>query len=205
MQEQWKERLIGEGFAQDLGGLELQKVLLDRNRNGVTVLFSLDRLPGEAFLASLRQSMRKIFPMGSLSVRVCCPSVKEDFLRSPKKYASDLPALLSARTPSAAPYLRTSQWVLTGKSLKISVASEAAHAYLCGKGCAEQMRTLLKELFGEDIAVDIVAGETEQKLEALVRQRSETELHIVKSVIGEAPKEREKTSPRPISLFSAGL
>ena len=192
MQDIWKDKLISAGCAANLDGLQLDKILLDKKRGGITALFTSEKIPGEQLLESLRQGLHSLFASASISVRVSCPKFGDDFCRNPQKYAEKISDMLHARMPATAVHLKNAVWSCRGNILRITVQSNAAVDFLNGKQCAEKISLLLKNLFDIALNVEFAAVQDEDRLKEMAQRRAEHELHLVKKIMDQQPKKDSK-------------
>jgi len=197
MQELWKDKLEQEGFSLGFDGLELNRVLVDKKKNQVTVCFNYDKLPDEILVSQLRRALRRTFVDASVSVRIACPALALSFIKEPAKYMPAIAAMLSVRAPALASHLRGAKCESDGNTITVSVTSQTALDYMRARNGAEQISGLLHELFSADFNVQLALQDVDTKamLEQLARERLEADLKLAQAAEAAAPKKAKAPEP----------
>lgn len=190
----WREELKKAAPGAPVELLTLERVSVHKKSGRILVRFqAADVLRREQY-AALRAGLTAMFGKKkgvSVEVAVSCPTLADDFMRAPEKYAAWLNESLVGQMPSAKPHLEGAEWTVEGNTVTLTVRAKIAADLLLMRGMDEKIAQVIKNVFQREAAVQIISREQEIKLEQYLEERKKLDEEMI-ARMGELPKEKKK-------------
>ena len=169
---EWKERLKQAAPGAPVDRLTLERVTVHKREGRIVVRFQSGQILTQQEYASVKQGLAEMFGKRSglaVDVFVACPTLADDFLADPEKYAAWLTDALCAQMPSARPHLSGASWTVEKNTVTLTVRAKIAADLLLLRRADEVIGKILSQVFRRDAAVQIISREQERELESLLK------------------------------------
>jgi len=191
----WKEQLKKVAPDAPVDMLTLERVSVHRKDARIVVRFQATNVLSKKQFAALKAGLFELFGKKrgvSLEVAVSCPTLADDFMLSPDKYAKWLTETLITQMPSARPHLAGAEWTVENNTITLTVKSRIASDLLLMRGMDETIQQVIKNVFLREANVQIISREQEIELEKYLEERKKLDEEMIAGM-GEMPKEKKKT------------
>ena len=168
---EWKERLKQAAPGAPVDRLTLERVTVHKREGRIVVRFQAGQILTQQEYASVKQGLAEMFGKRSglaVDVFVACPTLADDFLADPEKYAAWLTDALCAQMPSARPHLSGASWTVEKNTVTLTVRAKIAADLLLLRRADEVIGKILSQVFRRDAAVQIISREQERELESFL-------------------------------------
>ena len=202
------EKLFNSIYQQlpDLKGkLDVNSIQFDDVRNWALFTFHADALVEQASFLLLKKLLQSAFPKMRVSLRVASPSLGDDFMRDPGKYAHVFDHMLQKQLPGISPWLKSIKWGSEKESLILEVPDELAMEYMTKKQVHQKLSVMLHDVFLIKPAVHLrLAQDREKRMERMERLRAEEEALLSMNLLDQdeiqakKPPTREKKKSKKI-------
>ena len=190
----WREELKKAAPNAPVDLLTLERVSVHKKSGRILVRFQATDVLRKEQYAALRAGLTAMFGRKkgvSVEVAVSCPTLADDFMRAPEKYAAWLNESLVGQMPSAKPHLDGAEWAVEGNTVTLTVRAKIAADLLLMRGMDERIAQMIKNVFQREAAVQIISREQEIKLEQYLEERKKLDEEMI-ARMGELPKEKKK-------------
>lgn len=191
---EWKERLKQAAPGAPVDRLALERVTVHKREGRIVVRFQAGQILTQQEYASVKQGLAEMFGKRSglaVDVFVACPTLADDFLADPEKYAAWLTDALCAQMPSARPHLSGASWTVEKNTVTLTVRAKIAADLLLLRRADEVIGKILSQVFRRDAAVQIISREQERELESFLEERRRMDAELLKHM-GDQVKEKKK-------------
>ena len=191
---EWKERLKQAAPGAPVDRLTLERVTVHKREGRIVVRFQSGQILTQQEYASVKQGLAEMFGKRSglaVDVFVACPTLADDFLADPEKYAAWLTDALCAQMPSARPHLSGASWTVEKNTVTLTVRAKIAADLLLLRRADEVIGKILSQVFRRDAAVQIISREQERELESFLEERRRMDAELLKHM-GDQVKEKKK-------------
>ena len=191
---EWKERLKQAAPGAPVDRLTLERVTVHKREGRIVVRFQAGQILTQQEYASVKQGLAEMFGKRSglaVDVFVACPTLADDFLADPEKYAAWLTDALCAQMPSARPHLSGASWTVEKNTVTLTVRAKIAADLLLLRRADEVIGKILSQVFRRDAAVQIISREQERELKSFLEERRRMDAELLKHM-GDQVKEKKK-------------
>jgi DNA polymerase-3 subunit alpha (Gram-positive type) len=191
---EWRERLKELAPQAPVDKLTLERVSVHKKSARLVVRFLSSDVLGQEEYARLKEGLLKMFGKKGgvqVDVAVSCPTLADDFMKDPEKYAGWLQSALTSQMPSAKPHLVGAEWAVENNTLTLTVQKKIAADLLLLRGADGIIGRILSQVFRRETAVQIISREQEIKLEQYLEARKRLDQEMIEQM-GELPKEKKK-------------
>ncbi len=168
--------IISEALPETRDKLRLEDVRYSRKENHAYFSLQSDILIGERGFLKVKEILRRVFPQMKCSLRITCPSLAEEFLRDPERYALPLNQYLLRQYPAVRSWEFDMHWVNDGGRIFLEVPDAFALRYLKAAGAEEKLIEAVRGVFRVDAAVTLrVSGDAERRMRSIAEERDHQE------------------------------
>lgn len=191
---EWKERLQKAAPKAPVDKLTLEHVTVHKKTGRLVVRFQAGQMLTHEEYASIKQGLIEMFGKRSglqVDVLVACPTLADDFMADPEKYAAWLTDALAAQMPSVRPHLAGASWTVEKNTVTLTVRAKIAADLLLMRRADEVIGKILAQVFRREAAVQIISREQEQALETFLEERRRMDAELLKHM-GDQVQEKKK-------------
>ncbi len=191
----WKERLHKAAPKVPVEWLKLERVSVHKKDARILLRFESSSVLSREQMVDLRLGLSTMFGQSKgvkVEVAVCCPTLADDFLADPEKYASWLEEALLYKMPSAAPHLHGCIWTVENNTVTLTVHSRIASDLLLMREMDTVIAQLIDNVFRRKVTVQIISKEQEMQLEQYLEERRRLDAELA-AHLGEIPQKKKKT------------
>ncbi len=183
--------------------LQLQHIQYDEGRNRALFFFHADVLVEKASFDRIRKVLQGAFPKMKVSLRVVSPSLGEEFMADPAKYAPVFDHMLQKQLPGISPWVKDLKWVSENDALVLEVPDELGLEYMNNKQVQQKLAVMLYDVFQIKPPVHLrLVKDIEKRMQRMERLRAEEEARqqLTASMPEDPPppKAREKKQNKKI-------
>ncbi len=189
----WRQALMQQNSELPVDAIEFDKLFYLKKSHMFVARFTASRLLSSAQRGALTRAIRLLLSDTGCETRVqfAYPALFDEFTREPERFSDILRQSLSERSPGCLPYLMGGHYAFLDNTLTLSVTSDMGLELLLSKKVDEILRTLVRELFLQEVNVRLDSQQTAQQLEDFLKERARLdEADAVKTV--SAQKKEEK-------------
>lgn len=196
----WRKQLKNEGADLPLDDVEFHKVLFLQKSRTFVVQFRSGRLLKQSERMAIARAVKKMTAASACAVEVqfAYPDLLEGFRNEPQEFMELLTQSVGGRMPSCLPYMMGAQlsYARDVNKLYMTVTSTLGEELLKQKKLDSILSRVLKELFLADFTVELRSRESEEALEAFLRDRQRMDDELTVNVI--APSKPKEDEPRVV-------
>ncbi len=185
--------------------LHVNIVQYDEVKNRAVFFFHADILVAEASFGIIKGILKNAFPKLRVALRVASPSLGEDFLADPGKYAQVFDHMLQKRLPGISPWIKSLKWKSENQALILEVPDQLGMEYMTNKQAQQKLAVMISDVFQISPPVHLrLSQDHEKRIERMERLRAEEEAMLAMTAAGmeevphEKPKPREKKKNKKI-------
>ena len=154
------------------GGLKVDRVIYKRaSRHAYFYLLS-ENVAGEREYTAIRKALRAAFPGVRLSLRIASPSLQEDFLQNPDRYAHVINDILLRDHPALSAWEYDMRYVAEDGRVVLELPDDFAMSYLKERGLTDKINQAIYDIFCTQTEVSCrVVGVREETTARMERER----------------------------------
>ena len=192
------EELISriEGAAPEMKGkLTIDRVIYKRGSRHAYFYLLSDAVAGDREYLAVQKILKAAFPGVRLSLRIASPSLKEDFLADPDKYAHVINNILLRQHPAISAWEYDMRYKAEDGRIVLELPDDFSMQYLKERGLTDKINRAIQDIFCVETEVLCrVAGLREKTQERLERERRAEEAAL--ELRREAARKREEEAQR---------
>ncbi|MGI6696039.1 MAG: PolC-type DNA polymerase III [Christensenellales bacterium] len=172
--------------------LQINFIQFDDVRNHALFFFHADILVWKSSFGAIKKVLQSAFPKMRVSLRVASPSLADDFMLDPEKYAQEFDHMLQKQLPGISPWLRKIKWLSEKDALILEVPDDLAMEYMTKKQIQQKLTVMLDDVFQIKPPVYLrLAQDIEKRMERIERLRAEEEVMLAIST-----QSQEEATPK---------
>ena len=206
-------RAVHEALPDTTDKLAIERVRYCKNENKAYFSFLSDVLIGERGFFTIKNVLGRAFPGLDFSLRVASPSLAQEFMREPDRYAAPLNHYLMRHYPAVASWEFDMRWTPGNGRIILEMPDEFSMRYLEKQNVGAQLAQVIRDVFRLDTEVSLrVCGDEEKRLNALREERQaqdrvaaeRAERYDEMMREQEKKKEAQAETPKPADLRIRG-
>lgn len=191
---QWKIDLKKAAPKAPIDTLALERVSVHKKSGRIIVRLQAATVLSRVQYVAIKEGFRAMLGKKhglAVDVAVACPTLADDFMRDPEKYAGWLTENLIAQVPSAKPHLAGAEWTVEGNTITLTVRAKIASDMLLMRGADGIVARIISGVFRRDAAVQIISREQEIAMEQYLLDRQRLDNEMI-AQMGDLNREKKK-------------
>ena len=154
------------------GGLKVDRVIYKRGSRQAYFYLLSENVAGEREYTAIRKALRAAFPGVRLSLRIASPSLQEDFLQNPDRYAHVINDILLREHPALSAWEYDMRYVAEDGRVVLELPDDFAMSYLKERGLTDKINQAIYDIFCTQTEVSCrVVGVREETTARMERER----------------------------------
>lgn len=174
------------------GKLTLEGIRYDARRGRALVSFFSDALVAEKAFNTIKREIAKALPKVRFSLRVASPSLADDFLRTPEKYAPVFNTILARAHPAAVSWIPEIRYLSEDNAVVLELPDDFSLQYFRNRDVLSVLRTAVYDLFrSEPELLFRLQDDVKQRLQRIEQERQK-EAELLRETQAQISEETQK-------------